>query len=128
MINGTLTHISKMEITMLKPQSDRLRHFIANAPTSMEEIAECMLLALDRAAEIAEEYKGRYDAVPIQLEGELRLLDELVAANIELTDKLMAVQLSKFCEHLMNGALEAEAAWHRPEYGSMASMAGQTLH
>lgn len=113
---------------MFKPKADRLQHFIANAPTSMEEIAECMLLALERVAEVAAEYEGEIENMPIQLKGELCLLDQLVAANIELTDKLMAVQLSKFCEHLMNGALEAEAAWHRPEYGSMASMAGQTLH
>jgi hypothetical protein len=117
-----------MEITMLKPMNTRLQHFLDNAPASMEEVAECMLLALERAAEIATEYFDRPQDVPPALEVELRTLDELVVANMALADKLMAVQLSKFCEQLMDTALEADAVWQHPEFGSLARSAGQTLH
>ncbi|BDD79824.1 hypothetical protein [Burkholderia phage FLC9] len=113
---------------MLKVHADRLQHFLVNEPKTMEELCECMTLALERCSELATEYHSNPESMPIQLQGELRLLDELVAAGLLMADKLMSSSLAQFCESLLEAALEAEVPGYRPQYGTVAREAGQTLH
>lgn len=73
-------------------QIARLKHFIVNAPASIQEVTECVNLALERATELSFQYMDALEEMPTQIKGELNMLKELTESALEAGENLLVLR------------------------------------
>lgn len=91
---------------MLNTEIIRLRQFLQNDPTSVREVTECINLAAQRAAEIAEPYLSNLEAMPTQLKGEIGMLKQLIDHMFDVAELITLRQRMNLCEQMIRPVLD----------------------